>query len=293
MTAAAFTTEILERDNLLVGPWRSPKQMLHAQVYDSHASIHDDATAQKLGFQGGTIEGPTHFSQFAPSVRADLGPGLVRDRMPVRALSQPRLRGRGSPGQHRKAEAGPNHLRDRHDQARRHRDLARHRIGRRQWYGNRASPAARRTEAARRSRHSRRSQGRHEDRPANRENGFRPEHGRSLSVFAGREAEGDHRTFGVLFAGTQSLGPGHHSHGDAERAVSIPRPRGPAAGPRTGGRIVRGSGNPPAARPAIRRRELHSPNAKWSRSAAAAAPRACGCARPCSPPTTRRSQPCC
>jgi hypothetical protein len=40
--------------------------MLHAQVYDSHASIHDNATAQKLGFQGGTIEGPTHFSQFAP-----------------------------------------------------------------------------------------------------------------------------------------------------------------------------------------------------------------------------------
>ena len=36
------------------------------QIYDSHASIHDDATAQKLGFQGGTIEGPTHFSQFAP-----------------------------------------------------------------------------------------------------------------------------------------------------------------------------------------------------------------------------------
>jgi hypothetical protein len=66
MTSAAFTTELLERDNLLVGPWRSPKQMLHAQVYDSHASIHDDATAQKLGFQGGTIEGPTHFSQFAP-----------------------------------------------------------------------------------------------------------------------------------------------------------------------------------------------------------------------------------
>jgi hypothetical protein len=66
MTLAAFTTEISEHDNLLVGPWRSPKQMLQAQVYDSHASIHDDATAQKLGFQGGTIEGPTHFSQFAP-----------------------------------------------------------------------------------------------------------------------------------------------------------------------------------------------------------------------------------
>jgi hypothetical protein len=66
MDSAAFTTEVLESGNLLVGPWRSPKQMLHAQVYDSHASIHDDATAQKLGFQGGTIEGPTHFSQFAP-----------------------------------------------------------------------------------------------------------------------------------------------------------------------------------------------------------------------------------
>src|SRR5882757_2113404 len=66
MTEAAFTTELLESGSLLVGPWRSPRQMLHAQVYDSHASIHDDATAQKLGFQGGTIEGPTHFSQFAP-----------------------------------------------------------------------------------------------------------------------------------------------------------------------------------------------------------------------------------
>src|SRR4051812_29300171 len=66
MREAAFTTEILESGEVLVGPWRSPKQLLHAQVYDSHASIHDDATAQKLGFQGGTIEGPTHFSQFAP-----------------------------------------------------------------------------------------------------------------------------------------------------------------------------------------------------------------------------------
>ena len=66
MSEPAFRTEILERDNLLAGPWRSPRQMLQAQVYDSHASIHDDATAKKLGFQGGTIEGPTHFSQFAP-----------------------------------------------------------------------------------------------------------------------------------------------------------------------------------------------------------------------------------
>lgn len=62
----AFETPITETADSLAGPWRRPHQMLHAQTYDSHASIHDDATAQKLGFQGGTIEGPTHFSQFAP-----------------------------------------------------------------------------------------------------------------------------------------------------------------------------------------------------------------------------------
>ncbi len=62
----AFDTIITETPEAIAGPWRRPHQMLHAQVYDSHASIHDDATAQKLGFQGGTIEGPTHFSQFAP-----------------------------------------------------------------------------------------------------------------------------------------------------------------------------------------------------------------------------------
>jgi hypothetical protein len=66
MTSAAFETIIDDTPDALVGPWRQPRQMLNAQVYDSHASIHDDATAQKLGFKGGTIEGPTHFSQFAP-----------------------------------------------------------------------------------------------------------------------------------------------------------------------------------------------------------------------------------
>ena len=59
----AFETIITETPDFLVGPWRQPHQMLNAQVYDSHASIHDDATAQKLGFQGGTIEvrGWMHF----------------------------------------------------------------------------------------------------------------------------------------------------------------------------------------------------------------------------------------
>ncbi len=62
----AFDTELEAIGQVLAGPWRAPRQMLHHQSYDDHASIHDDATAQMLGFRGGTIEGPTHFSQFAP-----------------------------------------------------------------------------------------------------------------------------------------------------------------------------------------------------------------------------------
>ncbi len=50
----------------MTGPVRSPKQMLAAQVYDDHLSVHDDETAAKLGLIGAPIEGPTHFSQFEP-----------------------------------------------------------------------------------------------------------------------------------------------------------------------------------------------------------------------------------
>jgi hypothetical protein len=64
--ADAFETAVAEAEGVLSGPMREPRQMLAVQEYDGHASIHDDATAQKLGFKGGTIEGPTHFSQFAP-----------------------------------------------------------------------------------------------------------------------------------------------------------------------------------------------------------------------------------
>ena len=62
----SFDTTITEQDGVLFGPRRAPRQMLAAQEYDGHSSIHDDATAQKLGFKAATIEGPTHFSQFAP-----------------------------------------------------------------------------------------------------------------------------------------------------------------------------------------------------------------------------------
>lgn len=50
----------------LCGPLREPKQMLADQEYSGHTSIHDDSMAEKLGFRAGPIEGPTHFSQFAP-----------------------------------------------------------------------------------------------------------------------------------------------------------------------------------------------------------------------------------
>lgn len=57
---------LFETPIVLTGPWRTPRQMLQAQEYAGHSSIHDDSTAAELGFQGGTIEGPTHFSQFVP-----------------------------------------------------------------------------------------------------------------------------------------------------------------------------------------------------------------------------------
>ena len=64
--AEGFTTAIERDGDTLVGPWRSPAQMLADQTYDGHASVHDDATAATLGLAGAPIEGPTHFSQFDP-----------------------------------------------------------------------------------------------------------------------------------------------------------------------------------------------------------------------------------
>lgn len=58
---SAFNTQ-----RYICGAYRSPRQMLGNQSYDNHASIHDDNMAADLGFKGAPIEGPTHFSQFAP-----------------------------------------------------------------------------------------------------------------------------------------------------------------------------------------------------------------------------------
>ncbi|MEO0550085.1 MAG: hypothetical protein AAFZ91_09195 [Pseudomonadota bacterium] len=64
----SFSTPIVRS-----GPLREPKQMLADQEYGGHSSIHDDDMAEKLGFQAGPIEGPTHFSQFAPLLQDIFG----------------------------------------------------------------------------------------------------------------------------------------------------------------------------------------------------------------------------
>ncbi|MGB3796197.1 MAG: hotdog fold domain-containing protein [Alteraurantiacibacter sp.] len=70
---SGFATRISRDGELLIGPWRKPRQMLSAQSVSGNASIHDDGTAKQLGFSGGTIEGPTHFSQFEPLAEAIWG----------------------------------------------------------------------------------------------------------------------------------------------------------------------------------------------------------------------------
>jgi hypothetical protein len=69
----AFDTPITEEGGVLAGPSRGPRNMLTEQTYDGHASMHDDATARKLGFKGGAVEGPTHYSQFTPLACAAFG----------------------------------------------------------------------------------------------------------------------------------------------------------------------------------------------------------------------------
>lgn len=68
VTTSGFATPLS-----LCGPLREPKQMLAEQEYGGHLSIHDDDTAEKLGFKAGPIEGPTHFSQFDPLLAAIWG----------------------------------------------------------------------------------------------------------------------------------------------------------------------------------------------------------------------------
>jgi len=59
-----------ERDGVLTGPTRSPR---NNAKHLGAGSIHDDATAQKLGFRGGTVAGSLHMEQFPPLLIEALG----------------------------------------------------------------------------------------------------------------------------------------------------------------------------------------------------------------------------
>jgi hypothetical protein len=52
-----------EQDGVLAGPVRTPR---NSAKHLGAGSIHDDATAQKLGFRGGTVAGSLHMEQFPP-----------------------------------------------------------------------------------------------------------------------------------------------------------------------------------------------------------------------------------
>jgi hypothetical protein len=62
MTTNVSEVEIRDQDGILIGPLRAPRNLAHSQ----RGSIHDDATAQKLGFRGGTVAGSIHMEQFPP-----------------------------------------------------------------------------------------------------------------------------------------------------------------------------------------------------------------------------------
>jgi hypothetical protein len=53
---------IEEQDGVLTGPVKAPANL----AADAAGSIHDDKTAQKLGFRGGTVAGSVHMQQFPP-----------------------------------------------------------------------------------------------------------------------------------------------------------------------------------------------------------------------------------
>jgi hypothetical protein len=62
MTTDTTTNEIIEQGGKLIGPYRRPRNL----AQNERGSIHDDATATKLGFRGGTVAGSIHMEQFPP-----------------------------------------------------------------------------------------------------------------------------------------------------------------------------------------------------------------------------------
>lgn len=66
--------QLIERDGVFSGPVRRPANASKLAA----GSIHDDATAQRLGFRGGTVAANIHFEQFPPLLEAVLGADWAR-----------------------------------------------------------------------------------------------------------------------------------------------------------------------------------------------------------------------
>jgi hypothetical protein len=64
-----MNSEIELRDQVFVGPLRRSVNNAH----DVRGSIHDDSTATKLGFRGGTVAGSIHLELFPPLLLRALG----------------------------------------------------------------------------------------------------------------------------------------------------------------------------------------------------------------------------
>ena len=69
MTTTHTSAEVVERDGVLVGPLREPRN-LAANVA---GSIHDDSQAQRRGFRGRTVAGSIHMEQFPPALLRAFG----------------------------------------------------------------------------------------------------------------------------------------------------------------------------------------------------------------------------
>lgn len=99
MTSTPTRSEITSADGVIAGPLRSSVNSSR----DARGSIHDDATATKLGFRGGTVAGSIHMELFPPLLLKAFGQrwfergtlslyfrNATTDREPVRAfLAQP------------------------------------------------------------------------------------------------------------------------------------------------------------------------------------------------------------
>lgn len=82
----------------IAGEFREPRNL----AQEIKGSIHDDATATKLGLRGGTVAGSVHMDQFVPLLLAHFGDGWLKtggmslyfkqatvDREKVRAILRP------------------------------------------------------------------------------------------------------------------------------------------------------------------------------------------------------------